>query len=80
VFSDLDLLLENVVSDFLSRLSQIRPLKKLQTVHYRDVMLTYLAKHALVCHNADRKIVDTHGVFLSAHDLRRHVPRCARGV
>lgn len=38
------------------------------------------AEHALKANNAHRKIVNSHSVRLSAHDLGCHVPRRARCV
>ena len=64
VFSNLHLLLQYMVSYFLSRLAHVRP----------------FAKHALVCHHPNGEIVHRNCVFLAAHDLRCHVARGAGSV
>ena len=61
---DLDLLGENVVSNFLSRLPNIGS----------------PSVHALISHHAHSKVVYCSGVILSTHYLWGHVPRCSRSV
>ena len=63
-FLDLDLLRQDVVSDFLPGLAHVGS----------------AAEHALVGHHAHSEVVDTSSVVDSAHHLRRHVAGCSRGV
>lgn len=53
-----------MVTDLLARLADIGP----------------LAVHALVADDSHRKVVNCHPMVLTAHDLRRHIARRARGV
>jgi len=55
---------ENVVSNFLTRLSHVRP----------------SAKHALVGHDSHCEIVDCLVVILSAHDFWSHVAWSSRSI
>ena len=55
----LDLFGEDVVSDLLSVLPNVRP----------------LAVHALISDHSNSKVVHGHTVVLSAHNLRSHVAR-----
>lgn len=64
VFSNLDLLCENVISNFLPVASYIGP----------------FSKHALVSDNSDGKVVDSDAVVLTAHYFRRHIAGRSRSV
>jgi hypothetical protein len=60
----LNLLWENMVSDFLTALAYIRS----------------SAVHALVGHHAYSKVIDTGCMVLSAHDFRCHIAWRSRGI
>ncbi len=61
---DLDLLGEDVVSDLLARLAHVGP----------------PTEHALEGDHADREVVHSHPVVLTAHNFGCHVARRPRGV
>jgi len=69
----LDLLRQDVVSDFLPAFSHVRPLN--HQFHF-----TYTAHHAFEGDDSNCEIVNSDSVVLAAHDLGRHVARGAAGL
>ena len=83
-FSDLNLLLQNMITDFFSRFSSVGALNKNEIrIIFKGVIHcinTYFAIHAFKGHDTHCEVVNGDCVVQTAHHLWSHVPWSARSI